>query len=290
MTTVAFLGLGRMGVPMAAHVARAGHVLTVWNRTPGRAAPLVELGAREARTVAAAVDGAEVVVLALFGPDAVREVLTQVAAHAAPGTLVVDSSTVGPEAAHEFARTCADAGLRYVDAPVAGSVAPATEGTLGVFLGGAPADVEQARAITDLWADPDRVLHVGGVGSGSALKLCVNQGLGVMAAGLGESLRLGRDLGLDRGELLQVLSKTAYGWYLNQKLPMVATGDYSGTTFSIDLMTKDLELAVKAADSDLEVTRAVLDQARRALDAGHSGEDFAAITGHLADEGSAGSF
>ena len=286
---VAFLGLGRMGVPMAAHVARAGHQLTVWNRTPGRAAALLELGATEAKTVGEAVDGAEVVVLMLFGPDAVRAVLPRVIEHAA-GALVLDASTIGPEAAHEFAKACNAAGLRYVDAPVAGSVKPATEGMLGVLLGGSTEDVAAARPIVDLWGDPERILHVGQVGSASALKLCVNQGLGVMAAGVGESLRLGRDLGVDRGLLLQVLSMTAYGWYLGQKQPMIEAGDYTATTFSIDLLAKDLELAVRAADSDLEVTRACLDQASRALAAGHSGEDYAAVTGHIAEEGEAGSY
>lgn len=286
---VAFLGLGRMGVPMAAHVARAGHQLTVWNRTPGRAAALLELGATEAKTVGEAVDGAEVVVLMLFGPDAVRAVLPRVIEHAA-GALVLDASTIGPEAAHEFAKACSAAGLRYVDAPVAGSVKPATEGMLGVLLGGSTEDVAAARPIVDLWGDPERILHVGQVGSASALKLCVNQGLGVMAAGVGESLRLGRDLGVDRGLLLQVLSMTAYGWYLGQKQPMIEAGDYTATTFSIDLLAKDLELAVRAADSDLEVTRACLDQASRALAAGHSGEDYAAVTGHIAEEGEAGSY
>ncbi|HUR52453.1 MAG TPA: NAD(P)-dependent oxidoreductase [Mycobacteriales bacterium] len=288
MTTVAFLGLGRMGVPMAAHVARAGHDLTVWNRTPGKAGPVLELGAREAKTVGEAVQGAEVVVVMLFGPEAVREVLAQVLEHAR-GALVVDASTIGPEAARAFARQCAEAGVRYVDAPVAGSVGPATEGMLGVFLGGPAQDVAQARSLVELWGDPARILHVGGVGSANALKLCVNQGLGLMAAGVGESLRLGRDLGLDRDLLLLVLQQTAYGWYLNQKLPLLQSSDYSGTTFSVDLLAKDLALAVKAADSDLEVTRAALDQAHRTLDAGHSGEDYSSITGHIADEGSADS-
>ncbi len=285
---VAFLGLGRMGVPMAAHVARAGHELTVWNRTPGRAGSLVELGATEARSIAAAVSGAEVVVLMLFGPAAVRAVLPDVVKHGT-GALVIDGSTIGPEAAHEFAKACSTGDLRYVDAPVAGSVAPATDGTLGVFLGGAPDDVAQARELAVLWGEPQRVLHVGGVGSASALKLCVNQGLGVMAAGVGESLRLGRDLGLDRDLLLQVLSATAYGWYLGQKRPMLEADDFSATTFSLDLLAKDLDLAVTSADSDLVVTRACLEQAKRALAAGHSGEDYAALTGHLADEGEAGS-
>jgi 3-hydroxyisobutyrate dehydrogenase-like beta-hydroxyacid dehydrogenase len=108
-----------------------------------------------------------------------------------------------------------------------------------------------------------------------------------MAAGAGEALRLGRDLGIDQSVLLDVLSSTAYGWYLGQKRPMVEADDFAGTTFSVDLMAKDLELAVTSADSDLEVTRACLDQAKRTLAAGHSGEDYAAITGHLAGEGEA---
>jgi 3-hydroxyisobutyrate dehydrogenase len=278
---VAFLGLGRMGVAMAAHVASSEHDLTVWNRTAGRAADLIALGATEQRSVASAVSGADVVVLMLFGPDSVREVLPDVVAHA-PGALVIDATTIGPEAAHEFAKSCAAGGLRYVDAPVAGSTKPATDGTLGVFLGGAADDAGQARV-------PARVRHVGGVGSASALKLCVNQGIGVLAAGLGESLRLGRDLGLDRDVLLEVLSQTAYGWVLAQKRGMVEANDYSGTTFSLDLLAKDLALAVDAADSDLVVTRASLDQANRALAAGHAGEDYAAVIGHLADEGEAGS-
>jgi 3-hydroxyisobutyrate dehydrogenase len=286
---VAFLGLGRIGSLMAAHVARSEHELTVWNRSPGKAGDLVELGATEARSVASAVDGADVVVLMLFGPDSVRAVLPDVIANA-PGALVVDATTIGPEAAHEFAKACDAGGLRYVDAPVAGSLKPAADGTLGVFLGGTPDDAAVARELAVLWGDPERVRHVGAVGSASALKLCVNQGLGVMAAGLGESLRLGRDLGVDREILLGALSQTAYGWYLNQKLPMIASDDYTGTTFSVDLMAKDLDLAVTSADSDLEVTRACLDQAKRTLAAGHSGEDYAAITGHLAGEGEANGY
>ena len=285
---VAFLGLGRMGVAMAAHVARSEHDLTAWNRTAGKAAGLIDLGATEARSVSAAVSRADVVVLMLFGPESVREVLPNVVAHA-PNALVVDATTIGPEAAHEFAKTCQAGGLRYVDAPVAGSTTSATDGTLGVFLGGSTADTEQARLLAELWGDPARVLHVGGVGSASALKLCVNQGIGVLAAGLGESLRLGRDLGLDRDLLLDVLSQSVYGWVLSQKRAMVEADDYSDTTFSLDLMAKDLSLAVAATGNDLEVTRACLDQARRALAAGHSGEDYAAIIGHVADEGEAGS-
>lgn len=287
-TRVAFLGLGRMGVPMAAHVARAGHQLTVWNRTPGRAGPLLDLGAAEAASAAEAAAGADVVVLMLFGPDSVREVLAEVAP-AAEGALVLNTTTISPSAAHDCASLCAAHGVRYVEAPVAGSVTPATDGTLGVFLGGSAEDVAVARPLVELWGDPERILHVGAVGSASALKLCVNQGLGVMAAGLGESLRLGRDLGLDREVLLQVLSQTAYGWYLAQKRPMIERDDYRQTAFSLDLMEKDLRLACEAADSELRVTSAVHELARQALRAGHAGADYAALTGHVAAEGEADS-
>ncbi len=205
---VAFLGLGRMGVAMAAHLTASGHELTVWNRTPGRAEPLVAAGAREAPTPAEAASDVDVVVLMLTGPDAVREVLfgeAGVAAGARSGTLVVDSSTIGPAAAREVARRLEEHGLRYVDAPVAGSVGPATQGTLGVLAGGAPDDVEEARPLLEAWGDPERVVHVGPVGAGSGLKLAVNLVMGVLAEGLGEALRLVRELGVDRSTALRAL-------------------------------------------------------------------------------------
>lgn len=151
--TTAFLGLGRMGVLMADHVLTAGHDLVVWNRTPGRADDLVARGAREAGSVADAVAGADRVVLMLFGPDSVREVLAEVVAAAAPGTLLADCTTIGPDAAREFGAAAAGAGLRYVDAPVAGSTDPAAaaEGTLGVLVGGAGADVADALPLLQTW-------------------------------------------------------------------------------------------------------------------------------------------
>lgn len=278
---VAFLGLGRMGVLMAGHVLSAGHDLVVWNRTPGKAGPLVERGAAEAESVAEAVTGADRVVLMLFGPDSVRAVLPQVCGAAAPETLVVDGTTIGPEAAREFGAMAAASGIRYVDAPVAGSTGPAAEGTLGVLVGGSARDYEDALLLLHLWGAPEKVRRVGEVGAGSALKLCVNQGLGVMAAGLGETLRLARELGLDRDGVLDVLGITAYGWYLAQKRPMLEAGDFSATTFSVDLMAKDLQLAVDAG-ADLPVTRACLDAATAARDA-HPDQDYAVITAHLAD-------
>jgi 3-hydroxyisobutyrate dehydrogenase len=285
--TVAFLGLGRMGVRMAKHVLDAGHELVVWNRTPGKAGDLVGAGAREAKTPAEATEGADVAVLMLFGPDSVRAVLPDVARE---GLLVIDSTTIGPAAAHEFGRFCSDRGARYVDAPVAGSLEPAASGTLGVLAGCDEADWSEAEKLLHLWGDPAKVRRIGPVGTGSALKLVVNQGLGVLAAGLGEALLMAGQLGLDRQVVLDVLEQGAYGFTVKQKRELLEQGDFSATRFSVDLLAKDLDLAVNATrDADLEVTAAALSAARRTIAAGHSGDDYAAIIGHLADEGEANS-
>ena len=287
-STVAFLGLGRMGVLMARHVLAAGHELVVWNRTPGRAGALVEAGAREAASPADAVEGADVAVLMLFGPESVREVLPQVAR---PGLLVVDGTTIGPRAARENAAVATEAGARYADAPVAGSTGPAEAGTLGVLVGCAEDDWPDVERVVRLWGDADRVRRVGPVGSGSALKLVVNQGIGVLAAGLGEAMRLGTQLGLERQVVLDVLGGAVYGWTLQQKRSMLDADDFTGTQFSLDLLAKDLDLAVDAAgDADLAATAAALQHARAALAAGHAGEDYAALIAHVADEGSADSW
>ena len=125
-------------------------------------------------------------------------------------------------------------------------------------------------------------VRVGEVGAGSALKICLNQSLGVLAAGLGESLRLGRELGLDRDLLLEVLSMTGYGWFLGQKRSMLDSGDFTATTFSVDLMAKDLRLAVDASHGGLPVTAACAEAAAAAADVA-SGQDYAVLTASVAD-------
>ena len=279
--TVAFLGLGRMGTAMAAHVLTGGHALTVWNRSPGRAGALVARGAREAGSVAAAVRSADAVVLMLSGPDSVREVLAEVVAAARPGTLVVDSTTIGPAAARDNAATCAAAGLRYVDAPVAGTVGPATDGTLGVLAGASEGDFADAEPLLHLWGDPGRVRRVGEVGAGSALKLVVNQGIGVLAAGLGEALALGGTLGLDRRLLLDVLAAGPYGWVLGQKRAALEAGEFPAQ-FSLDLLVKDLGLAVDAGEG-LAVTEAARRVAEDAARAGRGAQDYVTLVDHRSE-------
>lgn len=281
---VAFLGLGRMGAAMARHVLDAGHSLTVWNRSPGKADGLVGAGAKEAATPAEAARDADVVVLMLFGPDSVREVLLGedgVVQTAREGTLVVDATTIGPAATREIADAVAQRGLRYLDAPVAGTVGPAREGTLGVFVGGADDDVAQARPLLEAWGDPQKVLHLGPVGSGSALKLVVNLALGITAEGVGEALALADDLGVDRATALKALGSGPFGWFLNQKGAMVESGSYSPTAFSLDLAAKDVDLAVSSARRELPASAAALERFRAASAAGRGDDDYASLVGFL---------
>lgn len=286
---VAFLGLGRMGSAMARHVLDAGHDLTVWNRTSGKAGDLVSAGATEAESVEQAVQDAEVVVLMLFGPDSVRETLKTVTEAAPQGTLVIDSTTIGRDAAQEFAELADSKGLRYVDAPVVGTIPPAQQGTLGILVGGSDDDVAAAKPLLELWGDPDKIRHVGPCGAGNALKTVVNLSLGVAMGGVAEALRLGRDLGIDRDVLLATLGQGPLGFSVNQKKEMLASGEYQPTAFSLDLMLKDLSLALDVSPGDLPITAATAKYAEDAIAAGHGDDDYTAFAGYLAFEGEADS-
>lgn len=267
---VAFLGLGRMGVPMAGHLVRAGHDVTAWNRTPK---PGAVPGARHAATVEEAVRDADVVVTMLFGPDAVREVLARVPEE----SFVVDCSTVGPDVAREVGARFA----RFVDAPVAGSVGPATDGTLGVLVGGSAEDYAAALPLLRLWGDPDRIWHLGPVGAGNAMKLVINLTLGVAMGGVGEALRLADGLGCDRAATLDVLAIGPLGFSVKTKRSMLESGTFRPTGFSLDLMTKDLGLALDAAPERLALTADAYDAARAAIGNGHGDDDYASLAGHL---------
>lgn len=283
---IGFCGLGRMGAAMARHVLDAGHDLTVWNRSPGKAADLVAAGATEAATPAEAARGADAVVLMLTGPAAVREVLFDpdgVDSGAEEGTLIVDATTIGPSAARAIAAELAERGLRYVDAPVFGTVGPAREGTLTVMASGSPADYAEAELLLHCWGEPSRVRRVGEVGAASALKLVANSALGVAASGLGEALRLASALGVPREAALAALGAGPYGWMLQYKQHMIAEGDYSDAAFSLDLMAKDLDLAVTEAQDSLPVVAAALDNARSASAEGRGEDDFASVIGWLAE-------
>ncbi|OAA24419.1 3-hydroxyisobutyrate dehydrogenase [Frankia sp. EI5c] len=274
---VAFLGLGRMGRRMARHILDAGHELVVWNRTPGRAEELLAAGAVAAADPAIAVRGADVCVLMLFDPESAADVLAQVTPAAKRGLLIVNCTTVGPAAARELGSTAATAGLRYLDAPVIGTVGPAEAGTLRVLVGATDDDLAAARDILETFGDPEKVEHVGAVGAASALKTVFNLGLAEGMAAVAEVLRYGTELGIDRDLLLRELAAGPLGYLVNYKRSMLETDDYAQVAFTVAGLAKDVRLATAAVTGRLPLAEATLEITSAAERAGHAGDDFAAM-------------
>src|SRR3954468_20099500 len=278
MAKLAFLGLGLMGTPMATRLLEAGNTLTVWNRSPERIRPVVDRGASAASTPADAVAGADAAITMLtngqafedvvFGPDGVASALT-------PGQLLIDMSTVGPDAVRSVAGRLPN-GVTLVDAPVRGSVPEATAGRLAIYVGASATDYERvATILTPLGT----VHHVGGPGAGAATKVVVNSVLGAVITAFGEALALGDILGLDRSELLDALLDTPIGGTVRAKRADVESGEYP-PDFKLSLALKDLRLVTEIGERGgrhLEVARAARDWLERAARDGAGDLDFAAV-------------
>ena len=245
MAKLAFLGLGRMGLPMASRLVEAGHEVTVWNRTAEKGGPVVQKGARQAASPAEAVAGAEAVCTMLATPAALEEVLfgpEGVAEAAPPGATLLEMSTVGPHAIGEVRARLPEV-VRMLDAPVLGSIPEATEGSLKVFAGGDPETFERWRMVLGVFGTPRLV---GPLGSGAAMKLVVNSTLMVLMTGLGEALALGDAFGLEQAAVLDVLSDAAIGVTARGKRSRIESGTYP-PNFTLELARKDATLIVAEA-------------------------------------------
>jgi 3-hydroxyisobutyrate dehydrogenase len=270
MEKIAFLGLGHMGTPMARRLLRAGHPLTVWNRTEAKAGPLAAEGALRAGTPAEAVRDADVVITMLAGPDALGTVAAEAAPALRPGTHWVEMSSVGPDAVRELAARLGD-GTAVVDAPVMGSTDKAAAGELGILAGGSE---DALAAVAGVLARLGTVTRTGGPGSGAALKLALNAGVIGGVALVAEALRLADALGVDPATSRAALAAGPLGG-------VVARAFAEGVHFGTGLAVKDLDLAVRAAE--LPVVAAVLERLRRAAEADPAlaGADLAQAAAHL---------
>ncbi len=252
-STVAFLGLGTMGSPMASNLVRKGFDVRGWNRTPER--PLVKeagsAGVRVAGTIAEAVRGAAVVALCVSDVADVEEVVFGaggVAESAARDTLVIDFSTIGPVAARDFGSRLARKGLRFLDAPVTGGDVGARAATLTIMVGGAEGDFVEA---TPVFAAVGKVAkRCGAQGAGQAVKLC-NQVLGALhMVALTESLALARMQGIDPALVVEVCSTGAAGsWALANLGPRVLGRDFA-PGFMVKHLVKDLRLVLETPPGD----------------------------------------
>jgi 3-hydroxyisobutyrate dehydrogenase-like beta-hydroxyacid dehydrogenase len=247
---IGFIGLGIMGGSMARNLLAAGASLTVYNRTAARTDPLVEAGAGQARTPAELAATSDIVFVCVSDTPDVERVLAGpdgVAATIRPGSLVVDMSTISPEATRRLAAAFAEHGVGYVDAPVSGGSEGAAKGTLSIMAGGSDDDVN--RAMPYFEAMGKAITHVGPVGSGQVCKL-VNQVLVVVTMlGVSEALLLAQAGGLDPAVALSAVAGGAGGsWMLSNRGPQVIARDWR-PGFTIDLQQKDLRLILEEADS-----------------------------------------
>ena len=291
MTTVAVVGLGRMGSAMARALAssRGGddHHLVLYNRTRDRAEALAgELGARVAATPAAAAAEADVAITMLADRPAVEAVWDGddgLVAGAREGSVLVDMSTVPPETLVAYADRARSAGAGLLDAPVSGSVSLAQTGKLTIMAGGEAADLERARATLDRIGQ--RVFHVGDLGAGHAMKLAVNAVIFALNNAVSEALVMAERAGIDAAVAYEVLASGAAGApYLGYKREAFLDPDATPVAFSLDLAEKDLRLIGELAErlgvpaAQATANRSLIREAIGGIGPDH---DFSAVAVHL---------
>ncbi|MBA4041425.1 MAG: 3-hydroxyisobutyrate dehydrogenase [Sphingobium sp.] len=286
MAVIGFIGLGNMGGGMAANLAKAGHVVRAFDLSADALARARDAGCETLESAAAAAAGAEAVVTMLPAGAHVESVYRDaVFGAAAPGTLLIDCSTIDVATARHVAEAAAGKGLIAVDAPVSGGIAAANTGTLTFMVGGT--DAGYARAQPILAAMGRAVIHAGASGAGQAAKICNNMLLGATMVATCEAFLLAGKLGLDAQKFYDIASvSSGQSWSMTSYCPVPGVGpetpadrDYQGG-FAVALMLKDLKLAAEAATTAAAQTpmgaqAAALYQAF--ADAGSAALDFSAI-------------
>ncbi len=292
MAKIGFIGLGNMGLPMAQNLIKAGHAVSGFDVSEYATERLATGGGARAASTAEACAGAETVITMLPAGDHVREVYLGaggVLAAVAPGTLLVDSSTIDVATARAVAEAAAGNWLAMIDAPVSGGVAGAQAATLTFMVGGPDDAFARARPLLECMGKT--IVHAGGAGNGQAAKICNNMILGVSMIVVSEAFLLAEKLGLDAQKLFDISSKSSgQCWSMTSYCPVPgpvpaspANRDYKAG-FTAAMMLKDLELAQAAARATHTSTplgagaAAVYD---RFVESGAAGTDFSGIIRYL---------
>jgi 3-hydroxyisobutyrate dehydrogenase len=279
--TVGVLGLGYMGSRIAAKLLDAGHDVTVWDRKPASRAELVAHGAAEADTPHELAQAANVLLVSLTDDDVVREVVLGdggAISGLRPGSVYLECSTVSPETIEELAAAALKQGATVVDASISGSTPSLEQSTAVVLVGGDDDAVTRVHPLLEPWSKT--VLHMGGTGAGSAMKLAVNVILGVGMQAIAEAIVLAEGQGLDRQRVIEALGHTAVISDAHRgKLANAKNDDYP-VTFAARLMRKDFHLALeRARERGIELP--ATDAAARAADSDQSREqgdqDFSVV-------------
>ena len=293
MTTIAFIGLGNMGGPMAANLAKAGHEVRGFDVVEEARDRAAEQGITIIETAEEAAQGAEVVFTSLPNGGLVKQVLESVLAANEDAKTYVDVSTIAVAEARELADTVNKAGSAFLDAPVSGGIAGAAAGTLAFMVGGTAEDFGKVKPLLDIMGKS--VTHCGDIGNGQAVKACNNMILAVQQIVLAEALVLGERLGLDHQAFYDVVSNaTGNSWSLSVNAPVPdivpsspANNDFK-PGFASALMLKDLKLAMAAAEdtkTDTVLGRIAEEQYASFVDEGNGGLDFSAIISEVRSKG-----
>jgi 3-hydroxyisobutyrate dehydrogenase len=295
MADVAVLGTGRMGSAMARRAASAGHRLTLWNRTEATARALAASMPAErvavAPTPAHAVREKDIILSVLADGETTQAVLLDHAVLAAltPGTVVCDLGTSGVSAAVDMARVLLGARIRFVDAPVSGSVASVEGGTLLVMAGGETDAVDAARAVLGAFAR--KVLHVGRAGAGQTMKLAVNLVVHDLNAAVSEALLIAKGAGIAPEDAYDVFQDSVIAAPFVVYKRAAFLDPLATVAMSLDLVNKDLRLITGLADElgvSVPLTTAAARSVAAACNAGYGSEDMAALTRFLATRPSSG--
>jgi 3-hydroxyisobutyrate dehydrogenase len=285
MTSIAFIGLGNMGGPMAANLIKAGHQVTGFDLAEASRAAAKATGVLIADSAGAAVKGVDVVITMLPAGRHVRTVWGELVPACRTGTLFIDCSTVDVESSREVHKLAKLAGMLSLDAPVSGGTGGATGATLTFMVGGEDKAFAVGKPLLE--AMGKKVVNCGGPGGGQAAKICNNMILGISMIGVGEAFVLAEKLGLSHQALFDVAS-TSSGqcWSLTTYCPVPGPVPTSPANngympgFATDLMLKDLKLSQEAAQSTGAATpmgQAAADLYARFQAAGHGSEDFSAM-------------
>lgn len=285
---IAWIGLGNMGGPMAANLVKAGHLVTGFDLSAAARNAAAAGGVEIAGSIAETVAGVAIVFSMLPAGRHVETVMTGpdgVLAHLAPGTLVVDSSTIDIDTARALHESVTAAGFRFLDAPVSGGVFGAESGTLTFMVGGSDADLAEATPVLETMAG--RIFHAGPAGCGQAAKLANNLMLGINLAALCEGSVLADRLGLDPRTFFEIASvSSGDSWALRNWYPKAGVvgnaavnRDFQGG-FAVNLMRKDVGLAVEAGGStatDLPFATMVVEYLDKMIELGWGGRDSSSL-------------
>jgi 3-hydroxyisobutyrate dehydrogenase-like beta-hydroxyacid dehydrogenase len=250
---IGLIGLGLMGCPMGMNLLKAGHKLTVWNRTASRAQELVLAGARLATTPREAAAEAEILLTMVSDPPALEEVLWDhegkndgALGGLRAGSIYIDSSTVSPALVRKIAAACAERGVRFLDAPVTGGDWGAREGNLVFMIGGDAATLKEVEPILGVMGK--KWFHLGPNGAGQTIKLAMNGILALQVGAMAEALALVTRAGLRGEQLIEVMQASmARSGVLDVKSPLMVKGDFK-PSFPLRLMHKDLGLMLDLAN------------------------------------------